>query len=333
MLLHSANTVHEPCNTLQRMLGRDIISAVVGTVHMGIHIGIANGDIQHIDPKLIAENIHKPESLRKIRGDALVFLHAEAVGIGEAVVHIQTAGDDKFTAHRSLCRRDAVSQQSCAVFKASAVLPFTGIGREELAEQIPVAALYIHAVKADLLRHGSCPAEPLFQSAKLPVGNDAGGIDGLILFKQRIIIGNDRFGIAVGVCVSAGMGGLHDELRGKAVLFHARLPDIFKHSLEGIQIPLLQAELIRFSPGFLQNGNGLHPDEGSTALGKAAVTAACKLSGNAVICRIAAFHRLDHKAVFQLDAGFLRFGKKAAYILRSRDLRPHLRRTLQHIIQ
>ena len=71
-----------------------------------------------------------------------------------------------------------------------------------------MAALDIHAVKAGGLREGGRLAELLLEREQVVVGQDAVGCNGAIAFENRVVVGDQGRGHALGLGIAARMGGL-----------------------------------------------------------------------------------------------------------------------------
>ena len=179
------------------MLRRFISAHVVGTVHMGIDVRVADGDIHQLHTQF-HEHTHQPDGFRHIRFRPLALRHAEPIGIGKTVINIHPACHDKILFCLTLRAAISVSEEPGSVFKGTAVSPRPSVGREEFAVQIAVAALDVDAVKPGFLGHARHLSITLFQLHQTVVRDDVLSGDGLVLLKQRIVIGDDRLRIAVG---------------------------------------------------------------------------------------------------------------------------------------
>ena len=117
---------------------------------MGVHIRVSHGQVHHRQAVFFMKLPHQADGLLHIRLRPAPFLHAEAMRPGKAVVDADPGRHQKVPVFMDLRRSDAVSQQTGAVFKASPVKPGTLIRGQKLHEQIAVAGLDIHGVKARL---------------------------------------------------------------------------------------------------------------------------------------------------------------------------------------
>ena len=102
-MLNFADALHHPPQAFQRMFLRHVIAMVIGAIHMGIPVGIAHGDVDHRNMEFLLQLANKPNGFAHIRRQA-AFLNTEAIGIREAIVGIQSAGEEEARRiHRRRC--------------------------------------------------------------------------------------------------------------------------------------------------------------------------------------------------------------------------------------
>lgn len=93
-----------------------------------------------------------------------------------------------------------------AVFERTAEVALAGVRGKQLAVQVTVAALDVHAVEACLLRKRSRRAKLVDEAVQVIVRQDALRRNRLITLKNRIIVRNKRRRDAFRLGVAAGMG-------------------------------------------------------------------------------------------------------------------------------
>ena len=123
----------------------------------------------------------------------------------------------KSPGHRGLGSLDALPQKAGAVLKAAPKVPGPVVGGEQLAAQVPVAGLQVYPVEPSLLGQAGGLAHALHQAVEVVVGDDALLGDGAVLFKEGVVVGDQRRGHALGLAVPPGVGGLHDNHRQHAI--------------------------------------------------------------------------------------------------------------------
>ena len=195
-------------HAFERVLVRDIAALVERPVHVRVEVGVADGHVQQLHAELPMQAASQRERLGQIRLRTALRRNAPAIGVREAVVDIQARGDEKTAAGGGLRGAHAVYKQASAVFQAAAERARPRISGQQLAVQVPVAALDIHAVKAGGLREGGRLAELLLEREQVVVGQDAVGCNGAIAFENRVVVGDQGRGHALGLGIAARMGGL-----------------------------------------------------------------------------------------------------------------------------
>ncbi len=92
--LDPPHDVNEPRHARQRVFRRHRRShdgQVEGTVHIGVEVGIADGDV-HQRRAGLCEKADDFDGLRQIGLGRILFVYAEAVGIGHGIVGIHARG-------------------------------------------------------------------------------------------------------------------------------------------------------------------------------------------------------------------------------------------------
>ena len=184
------------------MLVRHIVAPVVGPVDVGIFVGIADGYVQNRYIKTVFEYAGQLFAFFQPGNQAAVRLYAETVGIGKTVVHVQAAGQEEISSDVRPGRAVCVEQKTGAVLKTAAVGAGTGVGGQQFAGQVTVAAFHIHTVKASGLGQAGGLSEAFLVGFELVVRQNAALRQGSIL-EQRVVVGDQRFRIAVGFGVAS----------------------------------------------------------------------------------------------------------------------------------
>ena len=120
------------CHAFQGMLVDLITAGGKGAIHVGVEIGVAHGDVENFYA-IGMQLLHQPGRFRQIHFRAPAFLHAEAVGVRETVIHVHTGGHDEVAAAALDSALDTFPEEPGAVFQASAVLAGPLKSAEELA--------------------------------------------------------------------------------------------------------------------------------------------------------------------------------------------------------
>ena len=232
---------------------------------MGRGVGVAHRQVDHIQPQFVVQIAHQTDGFSQIGRHAALRTDAEAPRVGVAVVDADARRDHKAVVLVHLGGADAVFQQAEAVFKAAAVLAGAVVGGCQLCQQVAVATLDVHRVKACLLGKGGRLAELFFQPFQVIVRHDAGVIRGAVLLQNRVAVGDHRGRLVAGVRVAAAVVGLHDQIRCVAVGLEARLLDGGSHLFELVQRVAGQQQLRLGGSSLLHNGDCLKPDDRAAA--------------------------------------------------------------------
>ena len=295
--LDLADTVRHAGNAFERMLLRHIRAAVIRAVNVRVEVRVADGNVQQLHAHLPVQDTHQLERLGQVDLGALALAHTPAIRMREAVIHVQAGGDDEIAAGGRLCRCNAAAKQTGAVLERAAEVALTVVCGEQLAVEVAVAALDVHAVKARLLGQRGRYAELVDQAVQILVGQDAVGCDRPVALEDWVVVRDKRRRHALRLGVAAGMGRLHDDDGLEAVLPEAGLLHIVNEPLVVVQIVPGQPELARVCAALRRDGYGLGPDQARARAGKAVVAAQGQLSRTAVRRAVAALHRLDGDAV------------------------------------
>ena len=268
---------------------------------MGGGVGVAHGQIDHIHAQLIVQLAYQTLRLGQIGGGAAFGAYAEAPRVGVAVVDAKAGGDHKVVVLIHLGGADAVFEQAEAVFKAAAVRAGAVVGGCQLCQQVAVAALDVHRVKACFPGKGGCLAELFFQTLQVVVRHDAGIIGGAVLLQNRVAVGDHRGGLVAGVGVASAVVRLHDQVRRIAVRLDAGFLDGGGHFFEFVQRVAGQQQLRLGRSSLLHNGDCLKPDHGAAADGFVDVAAHGVGRGGAFGRRVRALHGGDAQPVREGD--------------------------------
>ena len=279
------------------MFVRFILAKIERAGHMGRGVGVAHRQVHHIQPQLVVQLMHKADRLGQIGRRAALRADAKAPRVGVAVVDAKAGGNHKVVVLIHLGGADAVFQQAEAVFKAAAVLAGAVVGGCQLCQQVAVAALDVHRVKACFLGKGGCLAELFFQPFQVIVRHDAGVIRGAVLLQNRVAVGDHRGRLVAGVRVAAAVVGLHDQIRRIAVGLEARLLDGGGHLLELVQRVAGQQQLRLGGSSLLHNGDCLEPDDRAATDSLVDIAAGRILGGCAFGRRVRALHGRDAQTV------------------------------------
>ena len=313
------------------MLVRHVIAVIVRAVDVRVLVGVAHGDVDKRDGKLRAQLGDEADGLGHIRFQAAL-AHAEAVRVGEAVVCVQAAGEEEIAGDRGLRGAIRVFEEARAVFIAAAVFAGTGIGAEQFAGEIAVAAFNVHAVETGLLTQARRYAERFFEAAQLFVREDAGrGQRGIL--QRRAVVGDHRIGNAGGLGIAAAVRRLHDENGRVAVFTQAGLADIVGETLEFVEVIFAQIQLMRACAPFGHRRHRFEPDQPRAGLRKALVAADGQRAGRAGFCAVRALHGLEGDAV---GRGFRADGKRLIQrgnILGKRKKSVRFRRGAPYVLQ
>ena len=160
-----------------------------------------------------------------------------------------------------------------------------------------MAGFDIHTVEARLPGKLRALHQGIPHPVQVIVGDDPVGRDGGVLFKDGIVVGDQRGGGALGLGIAAGMGGLHDDQGRVAVCLQGGFPDGVCLAAEGIQIVLGDEQLAGIGLAFFHNGSGFKPNQTGTALGKTVIAPLGQLAWGAVGIAVAALHGLAGKTV------------------------------------
>ena len=253
---------------------------------------------------------HQTLRLGQVGGGAAFGAYAEAPRVGVAVVDAKAGGDHKVVVLVHLGGADAVFEQAEAVFKAAAVRAGAVVGGCQLCQQVAVAALDVHRVKACFLGKGGCLAELDLQTLQVVVADNAGIIGGAVLLQNRVAVGDHRGGLVAGVGVPPAVVRLHDQVRRIAVRLDAGLLDGGGHFFEFVQRVAGQQQLRLGGTPFLHDGNGLKPDHSAAADGFVDVAAHGVGRGCALRRGVGTLHGGDAQPVREGDVAHLqRVGK------------------------
>ena len=295
-VLNLAHALHDTVYALQGMLVGDIVAVIVGAVHMGVLVGVAHGDVDQRDMEFRLQLPDQPDGLGHV-GLQAALPDAEAVGVGEAVIGVEPAGQEELAGGQArLGCPVAILQEAGAVLEAAAVFARPGVGAEQLAGQIPVAALHVHAVEARLLAQPRSFRVGLLKAAQIVVGDDAVGGQGGVL-QGRAVVGDHGFRVAVGLGIAAAVGGLHHQHGGVAVLPQAGLADVVREALEFVHVLLGEVQLMGAGTAFRHGGHGLEPDQPRARLGEALITTDGQFARRAALGAVGALHGLEGDAV------------------------------------
>ena len=294
---------------------------------MGVDVRVAHRDVDQLHPRLLFQRLDQPDGLRAVEFRRAALLHAKAVRIRKPVVDVEPRGHDEVRA-RVLPRLERrLADVARAVVKVPAVAPLAREGGEQLAAQIPVAALDIHAVKARFFRKARGAGHRVLRPLDLLVGQNT-ALARRLPAQQRI--GGQRFGLAVGLGIASGVRRLQNEQRRIAVFFYRQIADARGELLIFAQVVLRQPELARVGAPLRQHGAGLRPDQPRAAARKFVVSADRQLPRRAVRRAVAALHRLDHDAVVHFVFSEGQLFLKNRKIVGQRQRRPdRLRRVFQ----
>ena len=145
-----------------------------------------------------------------------------------------------------------------------------------------MAALNVHTVKARSLRKTRRARKIVLQTEQLVVRDDAGGGQRAIFFKERVVVGDDGRGRAVGLGIPPRVRRLQDEQWRLVPRLHCRLPDALGQAAKVVQIVGRQEGLPRIGAPLPPHGAGLEPDQRRTAARKPIVAAQRQLARCAV---------------------------------------------------
>ena len=279
------------------MFVRFILAKIEGAGHMGGGVGVAHRQVDHIQTQFVVQIAHQADGFSQIGRHAALRTDTEAPRVGVAVVDADARRDHKAVVLVHLGGADSVFQQAEAVFKAAAVLAGAVVGGCQLCQQVAVAALDVHRVKACFLGKGGCLAELFFQPFQVIVRHDAGVIRGAVLLQNRVAVGNHRGGLIAGVGVAPAVVGLHDQIRRIAVGLEARLLDGGGHLLELVQRVTGQQQLRLGGSSLLHNGDCLEPDDRAATDSLVDIAAGRILGGCAFGRRVRALHGRDAQTV------------------------------------
>ena len=168
-LLHRAHAVVHAGHALERVLVRDVGAVVVRAVDMRVEIRVADGHVEQLHAQLLVQTADQIERLGQVDLGAALRAHAPAVRMDKAVVYVQAGGDNEVLARGVHRVFDAVAQQAGAVVQAAAERALAGVGGEQFAVQVAVAALDVHAVKACALGQLGRLAELLLERHQIVV--------------------------------------------------------------------------------------------------------------------------------------------------------------------
>ena len=286
---------------------------------MRVEIRVADGHVKQLHAQLLVQATDQLERLGQVDLGAALRAHAPAVRMDKAVVYVQAGGDNEVLTRGVHRIFDAVAQQAGAVFQAAAERALAGVGGEQLAVQVAVAALDVHAVKACALGQLCRLAELFLERHQIVVRQDAVGRDRVVALKNRVVVRDQRRRRAVRLGIAAGMRRLHNDHRLEAVFLHAGLLDIRHEFLERRKVFLMQPELARVGTALLHDRDRLCPDQPGAAPGETVVPPQGQRVRTAVRRAVAALHRLDSDRVGTDFAADLHFPVQHVHVFAQRQ--------------
>ena len=189
-----------------------------------------------------------------------------------------------------------------------------------------MASLDVYAVEPDLRGKPRRIGVAFGERGEGIVGQDAILGERLVALKQRTVLRNQRFGVAVRLGIAPRMGQLTNNQRRVAVLPHGNFPHSVKQFFVCVCVFFGQHHLAGIRPRFGQDCGGFEPDQPGAAVRETVIAADSQLSGRAVPRAVAAFHRLIDDAVRERVSRRADGGGKGRGAVQIRELFRQLRR-------
>jgi len=301
-LLHPAGDAQHPGHALQRMFLGDVAAGgglVVGAAVMRVVVGVGDGDVEQLQSDAL-QLTHQLEGFGQVGPGVVIFVHAEAIGVGDGVVGVQPTAQ-KEPGHLVLDPLGDGAEEACAVFETSAeIAVLAGKGSVQLGDEVAVAALDVDPVEPGPQGKAGRPDVDVYKAVKLVVGDE--GIIGRQVVpgvKHLGVMRDDGPGGPVGLRVPPRVGKLDDE-EGVVVGAHlpaGRPPGLLDQSGEVIEGAVMEPELSGVGPALGHHGSGLEPEEPGPAAGETSVAAVGEFVGTTVGSTVTAFHRVDGHGV------------------------------------
>jgi len=277
---------------------------VVGTAEVRVVVGIADRHVDQGDAQL-PQAADQLERLRQVRRGAVVAAHAEPIGIRDRVVHVEPRGHED-PRHGPANPLHRLAQEARPVLQRPAVLAFASVGRQQLRDQVAMAGLHVHAVKAGFGRQPGSLDVHLLQAIEVLVGHQrVVGRQAVLRIEHRAVVGDDRLGDAGRLAVTARMRQLDDGDHLVAEFVAGGLARGGHEPGKGRGAALVEHQLPGVGAGLVQHRRGLEPDQPRAALGIADVAAEAERARRAVRRGIEALHGLHGEAIGDPQAGEL----------------------------
>ena len=285
-----------PVDPGERLLRRNIAAVVVRTVDVRVEVRVAHRDVHNLDA-LDFQVAHQTDGLRPVRHNPVVRLYAEPVRVREPIVRVHPRGNQEFRPARRNRAAHTFAQQTRAVFVAAAVFARPFVRTQQLAQQVPVAALDVRAVEPGALRQ-LCRRNQVFPNpVERIVGQNPIRRNRVIFLKNRIVVRNQRRWHAVRLAVPPGMRQLAEHQRLVPVFAHTDFLDLADQPRKIVQIVRRHVQLPRIGAPVLLHRRRLEPDHARAALGEPMVPPDGQRVRRPAARAVAPLHRLIRHAV------------------------------------